>query len=284
MSTVEPPQVVATPPLVAGDRLDAATFHQRYEAMPSKTRAELVDGVVYMPSPLFPDHGRESRVVNGWLTHYEILTPGIRGEDNTSTRLDQTGEVQPDHNLRVRPDRGGQTGTAREYIVGAPGVGRRGLAVEPVGSTSGRRRAIRARRGRSSMSSSASIPTRCIGSSGGTAGSSGSDRGRTACSARPSSPGSGSTRPRSMPRTSLAWSRPWTGGSRLPSMPRSSPGWSGPGGGLTTTRRGNGGSSSRSADPFRRRWKSARHRRSASSSAGSGCRGAAGPCRQARTG
>lgn len=120
MSTVESHQVVATPPLVAGDRLDAATFHERYEAMPPQTRAELVDGVVFMPSPLSPDHGRESRVVNCWLTHYEILTPGIRGEDNTSTRLDALGEVQPDHNLRIRPERGGQSGTAREFIVGAP--------------------------------------------------------------------------------------------------------------------------------------------------------------------
>ena len=45
------------PPLVAGERLDRATFHERYEAMPPQTRAELIGGVVHMPSPLSPDHG-----------------------------------------------------------------------------------------------------------------------------------------------------------------------------------------------------------------------------------
>lgn len=35
------------PPLVAGQRLDRATFHERYEAMPPDTWAELMGG----PSP-----------------------------------------------------------------------------------------------------------------------------------------------------------------------------------------------------------------------------------------
>ena len=38
--------------LVEGQRLDQPTFHALYEAMPPGTRAELIDGVVYMPSPL----------------------------------------------------------------------------------------------------------------------------------------------------------------------------------------------------------------------------------------
>ena len=37
--------------LVEGQRLDQPTFHALYEAMPPGTRAELIDGVVYMPSP-----------------------------------------------------------------------------------------------------------------------------------------------------------------------------------------------------------------------------------------
>ena len=40
------------PPLVAGQHLDQPTFHERYEAMPPETWAELVGGVVYMPSPV----------------------------------------------------------------------------------------------------------------------------------------------------------------------------------------------------------------------------------------
>jgi Uma2 family endonuclease len=120
MSTIDRGSTVAVPPLVAGDRLDAATFRERYDAMPPSTRAELIDGVVYMPSPLMPDHGRESRGVVAWLGYYQARTPGVGGEDNTSTRLGPKGEVQPDHNLRIRPECGGQSGTAREFIVGAP--------------------------------------------------------------------------------------------------------------------------------------------------------------------
>ncbi|MFI5459734.1 MAG: hypothetical protein ACHRXM_30280 [Isosphaerales bacterium] len=44
--------VVDTPrTLVEGQRLDQPTFHALYEAMPPGTQAELINGVVLMPSP-----------------------------------------------------------------------------------------------------------------------------------------------------------------------------------------------------------------------------------------
>ena len=58
MSTAErarPPKTL--PPLVAGEHLDQPTFHARYEAMPEGTWAELVGGVVYLPSPVRNEHG-----------------------------------------------------------------------------------------------------------------------------------------------------------------------------------------------------------------------------------
>ena len=62
MSTVERPAKRRTlPPLEAGQHLDQPTFHERYEAMPPDTRAELVGGVVYMPSPLRDDHGEHGQ-------------------------------------------------------------------------------------------------------------------------------------------------------------------------------------------------------------------------------
>jgi hypothetical protein len=51
------------PPLHPGDRLDRATFHARYEAMPPGTRAELVGGMVFMPSPVYQPHGRMHALV-----------------------------------------------------------------------------------------------------------------------------------------------------------------------------------------------------------------------------
>ena len=78
MSTIDRPSAGTVPPLVAGERLDRATFHERYEAMPPETRAELVGGVVYMPSPLRDDHGEIDNDLSGWLFHYKSHTPGVR--------------------------------------------------------------------------------------------------------------------------------------------------------------------------------------------------------------
>ncbi len=76
MSTTEKPERRVVPPLVAGQRLDQATFHERYEAMPPGTWAELVGGIVYMPSPLRDDHGETDDTLGYWLSHYKRFTPG----------------------------------------------------------------------------------------------------------------------------------------------------------------------------------------------------------------
>ena len=39
-------------PLESGDRLSRAEFERRYMAMPDLKRAELIEGVVYVPSPV----------------------------------------------------------------------------------------------------------------------------------------------------------------------------------------------------------------------------------------
>ena len=50
--------VIPLPPLESGDRLTRAEFERRYEAMPEVKRAELINGVVYMGSPVrFRAHG-----------------------------------------------------------------------------------------------------------------------------------------------------------------------------------------------------------------------------------
>src|SRR5262245_2908564 len=59
------------PPLEQGDRLDQPTFHARYEAMPPDTRAELIGGVVHMPSPAKRPHSRTVARVVRWLGAYE---------------------------------------------------------------------------------------------------------------------------------------------------------------------------------------------------------------------
>ena len=120
MSTIDRERIAIIPPLLDGERLDARTFHERYEAMPTSTWAELIGGVVYMPSPLFWDHGGTGRSAAGWLLHYQRYTPGVRGEENASVLLGEGTEAQPDHTLRIRPDHGGRTRHEGGYIVGPP--------------------------------------------------------------------------------------------------------------------------------------------------------------------
>jgi Uma2 family endonuclease len=110
------------PPLENGDRLTRAEFERRYDAMPGLKKAELIEGEVYMPSPV--RHGRHShphsRVVT-WLGNYETSTPGVQAGDNGSIRLDVDNEPQPDGYLMIRPERGGQAGISEDdYIEGAP--------------------------------------------------------------------------------------------------------------------------------------------------------------------
>ncbi len=121
MSTVERAQPPKTlPPLVAGEHLDQPTFHERYEAMPEDTWAELVGGVVYMPSPVRTDHSEPDDDVAYWVAHYKRHTKGLRSGKNATVILDVLGEVQPDGHLRIPEALGGQTRIERGYLVGGP--------------------------------------------------------------------------------------------------------------------------------------------------------------------
>ncbi len=106
--------------LVEGQRLDQPTFHALYEAMPPGTRAELIDGVVYMPSPLGLSHGLAHVPVIVWLDYYAEKTPGVQVMDNATTILGWKSEPQPDGLLRILPERGGRTWNEGGYVHGAP--------------------------------------------------------------------------------------------------------------------------------------------------------------------
>jgi Uma2 family endonuclease len=106
--------------LFEGQRLDQPTFHALYEAMPPETRAELIDGVVYLPSPLGRDHGRAHFPVIAWLSSFVENTPGIEGLDNATAILGWKSETQPDALLRVLPECGGRTRDEEGYVHGAP--------------------------------------------------------------------------------------------------------------------------------------------------------------------
>ncbi len=106
--------------LVEGQQLDQPTFHALYEAMPPGTRAELINGVVFMPSPVGPAHGIAHAPVIVWLHYYAENTPGVQVLDNATTVLGWKSETQPDAMLRILPECGGQTRDEKRVIRGAP--------------------------------------------------------------------------------------------------------------------------------------------------------------------
>ena len=109
------------PPLQNGDRLTAEEFEQRYDAMPDLKKAELINGVVYMPPPVsMEDHGGPHFDVIAWLGLYRMATPGVRGGDNATLRLPLNNRPQPDACLIVEPSHGGQVQIVNRYIVGGP--------------------------------------------------------------------------------------------------------------------------------------------------------------------
>jgi len=98
------------PPLEQGDRLTRAEFERRYSAMPQVKKAELVEGIVYMPSPVrINKHSRPHAKLITWAGHYEAATPGVALADNGTARLDLDNEPQPDLFLQIVPEAGGQT-------------------------------------------------------------------------------------------------------------------------------------------------------------------------------
>jgi Uma2 family endonuclease len=110
------------PALCAGDRLTRDEFERRYAAMPHCKKAELIEGVVYMPSPVSAArHGDPQALLVFWLCHYVLRTPGLRCSDNATVRLDLDNEPQPDVHLRLLPGHGGRTQIGPEgYVEGPP--------------------------------------------------------------------------------------------------------------------------------------------------------------------
>jgi Uma2 family endonuclease len=113
---------VSIPPLESGDRLTRIEFERRYQQTPDKTKAELIEGVVYVASPVRANrHGKPHAQIVGWLLVYESETPGAYLADNTTVRLDADNEPQPDALLRIEPEVGGNSRiTEDDYIEGAP--------------------------------------------------------------------------------------------------------------------------------------------------------------------
>src|SRR4029077_6713651 len=107
------------PPLVAGDRLTRDEFMRRWELHPEIKNAELIGGVVYMASPVSPEHSYGDSDVGIWLGIYRIATPGTESGHNATSFL--IGDSpQPDNLLRISKDCGGGSWTEGNHLSGVP--------------------------------------------------------------------------------------------------------------------------------------------------------------------
>jgi hypothetical protein len=118
------------PPLVDGERLTREEFLRRWDALPELKFAELIEGVVYLPSPLTRSHGSHDALVQAWAVHYEAETPGAETGAN-ATWLMLSDAPQPDCCLCIAPEYGGRAGEVR-------GLGAPELIVEVTRSTRAR--------------------------------------------------------------------------------------------------------------------------------------------------
>ncbi|MDB5330440.1 MAG: hypothetical protein JWP03_1591 [Phycisphaerales bacterium] len=116
------PARAKVPWLDPGDQLTRDEFERRFDATPGLKKAELIEGVVYMPPAVRWDlHSSPHFRLITWLGTYQANTPGVLGSDNGSVRIDPRNEPQPDAALLIDPSRGGQTShSVDDYIEGAP--------------------------------------------------------------------------------------------------------------------------------------------------------------------
>ena len=119
-TTKKPRQEQKTLPLFHGDHLTRAEFERRYAAQPHLKKAELIEGIVYMPSPVSIYHGKTHANIMAWLGVFRANTPGLHLADNATIRLDLENEVQPDAMLYIAPEKGGQVEMEDDYLAGAP--------------------------------------------------------------------------------------------------------------------------------------------------------------------
>ncbi len=96
-------------------------FLRRYEGMPQVKKAELIEGVVYMGSPVSVRHAKPDGMIQAWLGTYASRHPDTEVLANATVILDAENTVQPDALLRRLPDHDGLTRVNEDgYLTGPP--------------------------------------------------------------------------------------------------------------------------------------------------------------------
>ncbi len=99
--------------------MDVDEFIRRWDALPDLKDAELIDGVVYVASPVGLPHGMIDGDFHCWLSEYKHATLGVSAGSNV-TFLVAGSAPQPDCYLRILPEFGGSTRSEGRLPSGAP--------------------------------------------------------------------------------------------------------------------------------------------------------------------
>ena len=106
----------------SGDRLTSLEFMRRYESMPEVKKAQLIEGVVYMSSPVRSDvHAIPDGLLHGWLFTYSLAHDGLKLLPNATLLLDLDNAPQPDAMLCWIGKKGDQVWlNDKGYLCGKP--------------------------------------------------------------------------------------------------------------------------------------------------------------------
>ena len=87
--------------------------------MPNLKKAELIGGMVYMPSPISLEHGLNGSSITVFFWTYMLHTSGTESASDVTWKM-LKDSPQPDAFLRVLPEYGGQSKQGELYPEGAP--------------------------------------------------------------------------------------------------------------------------------------------------------------------
>lgn len=106
--------------LAPGDRMGLEEFLERWEQSPELKFAELIDGVVYMPSPLSVPHSRFDGRAHSLLGYYGLRS-GVCEIFPNATWILRGSAPQPDLAVALSPEYGGKMEAApRDLATGLP--------------------------------------------------------------------------------------------------------------------------------------------------------------------
>lgn len=111
--------IIAPEPLITGMRMEREEFIRRWDALPDLKNAELIEGTVFVSSPVGRTHSRFDGHFSAWLWTYANSTAHVStGHNETCYMLESA--PQPDCYLRIDQRGNAAPDDEGRFIEGAP--------------------------------------------------------------------------------------------------------------------------------------------------------------------